>query len=131
MKTLLKAYNDRELEGIDMFYLGDDFNVEFDPKLFFLHREEEAPEEDDLACTHDRMYELADRMARTEPWDIAGFIGKWTVFQEELSERLPLIPVYSNFYYDFYTAGLKNYSILPKVTWGEALTGGSLSTPQQ
>ena len=131
MKTLLKAYNDRKLEGIDMFYLGDDFNVEFDPKLFFLHREEEAPEEDDLACTHDRMYELADRMARTEPWDIAGFIGKWTVFQEELSERLPLIPVYSNFYYDFYTAGLKNYSILPKVTWGEALTGGSLSTPQQ
>ena len=29
MKELLRSYNDRDIEEIDMFYLGADFNIEF------------------------------------------------------------------------------------------------------
>jgi len=134
MKSLLRAYNDRDIEEIDMFYLGDDFNVEFDPTLFFLDGNGEVEEADDLTYVHDLMYQLADDMVRTEPSDVLGFMQKWVRFQEELSEQLPLIPVYSNIYFDFYTAHLQNYDILPKVTWGDAIVGatlGAIGTPEE
>ena len=121
MKTLLRSYNDRDIEEIDMFYLGDDFNIEFDPQLFFLPGDWERPEEDNLDWTHAWMYEMARRMCETEPHDTLGFMQKWIAFQEELSEYLPLIPVYSNVYFDFYTVELQNYLIEKYVTWGDAM----------
>lgn len=123
MKTLLRSYNDRDIDRIDMFYLGDDFNIEFDPQLFFLPGEEpgEQEEEDTLAWAHAEMYDMADRMTRTDPHDVLGFMQKWIAFQEKLSDLVPLIPVYSNTYFDFYTSELRNYDILYYVTWGDAI----------
>ena len=121
MKTLLRSYNDRDLEEIDMFYLGDDFNVEFDPQLFFLPGDPKAPYEDTMAWTHAQMYEYARLMCETEPHDVLGFIKKWITFQEQLSDMLPMIPVYSNVYFDFYTSDLTNYNILKYITWGDAI----------
>ena len=121
MKTLLRSYNDRDIDGIDMFYLGDDFNIEFDPQLFFLPGDPEAPEEDTLAWVHARLYELSRDMCATEPRDPLGYIRKWIVFQEELSDYLPLIPVYSNIYFDFYPRELQGYNILRYITWGDAI----------
>ncbi len=124
MKTLLRSYNDRDIEEIDMFYLGDDFNIEFDPQLFFLPGEEPKEtreEEDTLAWAHAEMYDLAWEMCHTEPHDTLGFMQKWIAFQERLSELLPMIPVYSNVYFDFYTSELHAYDILKYVTWGDAI----------
>ena len=121
MKTLLRAYNDRDIEGIDMFYLGDDFNIEFDPQLLFLPGDTEAPEKDNLAWVHARLYEMARDMCATEPRDPLSFIRKWIAFQEELSEYLPMIPVYSNIYFDFYPQELQGYNILKYITWGDAI----------
>ena len=42
-------------------------------------------------------------------------------FQEQLSDMLPLIPVYSNVYFDFYTSDLTDYDILKYITWGDAI----------
>ncbi|MBQ9307967.1 MAG: hypothetical protein IJ229_08590, partial [Clostridia bacterium] len=37
MRDLYRIYNDRALnDSIEIFYLGDDFNIEFDPTLFFI-----------------------------------------------------------------------------------------------
>ena len=121
MKELLRSYNDRDIEDIDMFYLADDFNIEFDPQLFFLAGDPEAPEEDTLAWAHSRMAELSRLMCETMPSDALGFVRKWIVFQEELSELLPLIPVYSNVYYDFYASDLTDYDIIKYITWGDAI----------
>ena len=121
MKELLRAYNDRDIENIDMFYLGDDFNIEFDPQLFFLAGDPEAPYEDTLAWAHAQMAEYARLMCETVPSDALGFVRKWITFQEKLSDLLPLIPVYSNVYYDFYTSDLMNYDIIKYITWGDAI----------
>ena len=121
MKDLLRSYNDRDLEDIDMFYLGDDFNVEFDPQLFFLPGDEGKKEEDNLAWVHAHLHELARQMCETEPRDPLGYIRKWITFQEELSEYLPMIPVYSNIYFDFYPQELQKYNILKYITWGDAI----------
>ena len=121
MKELLRSYNDRDIEEIDMFYLGDDFNIEFDPQLFFLAGDPNAPREDTLAWVHSQMAEYARLMCETEPSDALGFVQKWITFQEQLSDLLPLIPVYSNVYFDFYTSDLMNYDIIKYITWGDAI----------
>ena len=121
MKELLRAYNDRDIEDIDMFYLGDDFNIEFDPQLFFLAGDPDASKEDTLAWAHAQMAEYARLMCETVPSDALGFVRKWITFQEKLSDLLPLIPVYSNVYYDFYTSDLMNYDIIKYITWGDAI----------
>ena len=125
MKDLLRAYNDKDVEDIDMFYLADDFNIEFDPQLFFQAGDPEAPEEDTLAWVHARMAEYARLMCETVPSDALGFVKKWITFQEQLSEMLPLLPVYSNVYYDFYTSDLMNYDIIQYITWGDAIVPAS------
>lgn len=121
MKELLRSYNDKDMEKIDMFYLGDDFNIEFDPQLFFLAGDFDAEKEDTLAWAHAQMDEYARRMCETEPSDALGFCKKWITFQEKLSDLLPLLPVYSNVYFDFYTSDLTNYDILKYITWGDAI----------
>ncbi len=121
MKTLLKSHNERELDGIDMYYLGDDFNIEFDPQLFFLAGDPNDPQEDTLAWAHSQCAEYARLMCETEPSDALGFVKKWITFQEHLSDLLPLIPVYSNVYFDFYTSDLTNYDIIKYITWGDAI----------
>ena len=125
MKELLKSYNDKDVENIDMFYLGDDFNIEFDPTLFFQAGDPNAPREDTLAWVHNQMAEYARLMCETEPDDALGFVQKWITFQEQLSDMLPLIPVYSNVYFDFYTSDLMNYDIVYYITWGDAIVPAS------
>ena len=125
MKELLRSYNDKDVEEIDMFYLGDDFNIEFDPQLFFLAGDPDAPQEDTLAWAHSQMAEYARLMCETEPSDALGFVKKWITFQEHLSDLLPLIPVYSNIYFDFYTSDLMNYDIVYYITWGDAIVPSS------
>ena len=122
MKDLLRSYNDKDVEGIDMFYLGDDFNIEFDPQLFFLaNADPNMPEEDTLAWAHTQMAEYAYQMCRTEPGDAYSFVQKWITFQEKLSDILPMIPIYSNVYFDFYVSDLTNYDIEKYITWGDAI----------
>jgi hypothetical protein len=125
MSELLRSYNDKDVEDIDMFYLGDDFNIEFDPTLFFLAGDPNAPHEDTLAWAHSQMAEYARLMCETEPSDALGFVKKWITFQEQLSDLLPLIPVYSNIYFDSYTSDLMNYDILYYITWGDAIVASS------
>lgn len=134
MKTLLRSYNDRDIEEIDMFYLGDDFNIEFDPQLFFLPGEtprEEREEEDTMAWAHAEMFDMAYEMTRTEPHAVLEFMQKWIAFQEELSDLVPLVPVYSNVYFDFYTSQLRNYDILYYVTWGDAIVPSYMVSPEE
>ena len=125
MKTLLRSYNDKDIEEIDMFYLGDDFNIEFDPQLFFQPGDPKAPFEDNMAWVHAQMYEYAHLMCETEPHDPLEFVQEWIVFQEYLSDYLPMIPIYTNVYFDFYTGDLTNYDILRYITWGDAIVPAS------
>ena len=125
MKTLLHSQNFAEIEDIDMYYIGDDFNIEFDPTLFFQEGDPEAPYEDTLAWVHAQMYEYCRLMCETEPHDTYGFVVKWLEMQEHLTDYLPLLPVYSNVYFDFYTIDLQNYDILYHITWGDAIVPAS------
>ena len=66
-------------------------------------------------------------MRSTTPGDVLTYVQNWIVFQERFNEILPMIPVYGNIYFDFYTGYLKNYLISENVTWSQAIVGAYLS----
>jgi len=125
MTELLEAYNHRSMQAADMFYLGDDFNVAFDPSQFF--RRDDAAVGDTLLSAHAELHALARDMCRTEPADVLSYVRKWVRFQERFSELLPMIPVYSNVYFDFYPRELHAYDITAHVSWADAIVPAYMS----
>lgn len=57
------------------------------------------------------------------------YVTTWYSFQEKFVDVLPMIPLYSNIYYDFYTDCLHDYYPQSVGTWGEAMLDAFLSDP--
>ena len=79
--------------------------------------------------TVEELYQAALAMRQTEPGDVLSYMQHWITFQERFNEILPMLPVYSNIYFDFYTSALQNYLIESNVTWGQAIVAATLSEP--
>jgi ABC-type transport system substrate-binding protein len=123
MELIEKNYEEESM--FDMLYLGENFMLKFDPQLL-------APAawnttKGSLTDARAELLQMAEGMVRTEPTDVAGFMKKWVNLQERISETLPVIPVYSNAYFDFYTRELHQYNITEAVTWGEAIVKSYMS----
>ena len=124
---IVEAHNKHSFEGLDVIYFGDNFNISFDPQPFF--GDEEAPEdEDSLRSAYQELFALSDDMAHTQPQDILGYMQKWIFLQQRLSELLPVIPVYSNVYFDFYTQELDDYWIEEFQSWAKAIVPARMRT---
>lgn len=117
-------------EAYDLIYLGNNFSFVFNPSLIFSSgaaRKQEGVEQDSLPAVHAELRDLALEMDRTEPTDTFSYMQKWVGFQERLSETLPILPVYINVYFDFYTRELNNYWIADHTTWGNAIVAARMS----
>ncbi len=112
-----------ENEEIDMAFLGINFSEVFDPEVFRPNGEGE------IARANAELYEMSQEMVRTDPEDVAGFLTKWVRLQERISETLPLIPIYSNMYFDFYTCELHDYQVLTGTSWADAIPGAYMGYP--
>ena len=125
----LVEINYEEESEYDLLYLGEDFTIFFDPKL--LAPAESGSVGGNLTEAREELYAIALDMVRTEPTDVASFMKKWVKLQERISETLPILPVYSNAYFDFYTRELHHYNITDAVTWGEAIVESYMSDIEQ
>ena len=110
-------------EGIDMVFLGENFSDVFDPEVFRTEGDSE------IARTDRELYEMSLEMLRTEPGDAVEFLSRWVRLQERISETLPLIPLYSNMYFDFYTCELHDYEVARKTSWADAVLTSYMSLP--
>ena len=79
----------------------------------------------------EELYALALELRHTRPGDALEYCRKWIAFQEEFARQEPMIPIYSNVYFDFYDRSLQNYRIADHVTWGEAIIGSRLGDPAE
>lgn len=125
IEQLQAIYEGMEAGDADLIYLGDNFRTIFDPDLF-LPRDEDLP----LAQVKAELRAMAQDMVHTEPGDLLSFMKKWVALQEKITETVPLIPVYSNMYFDFYTRELYDYDIREAVTWPEAIIPAYLNSPE-
>ena len=124
MEELGKEYRG-ETQTADLLYLGEDFSIRFDPEI--LAPTEETAGQEGLTAAKAEMYAMAQDMVKTDPNDIAGFMRKWVALQKKISETLPLLPVYSNVYFDFYSRELHDYRITQAASWGKAITESYMS----
>ena len=127
MEELEDAYKGNPRNETDLLYVGENFSVFLDPGILAPQTEADS----ELHSVKEELYALAQDMVRTSPNDLDGFMRKWLKVQERITETLPLIPVYTNMYFDFYRRTLHNYQIDQAVTWGEAITKSYMSDIEQ
>ena len=111
----------------DMFFLATNFDLLYDPSLNFIEDEDGHHVWKSSGLADDELWELAVAMRRTEPEDLLGYCTKWLEFQKHFAETLPLLPMYSNVYFDFYPQVLHEYNIGANVSWPQASIGAYLS----
>lgn len=110
---------------IDMIYLASNFETVFDPSIHFVvengtHNWASSGNGDE------ELYRLALDMRRTAPGQVLEYMKKWIAFEERFNETLPMLPIYSNVYFDFSIGELNNYRIDGTITWSQAIVGAYL-----
>ena len=124
---LLNEYYRLDETQYDMFFLATNFDTLYDPSLNFTETEDGHHMWKTSCLVDDELWELSVSMRQTEPEDILGYCSKWLQFQKRFAEQLPLLPVYSNVYFDFYPQVLHEYRISDSVSWPQAVIGAYLA----
>ncbi len=122
MSELLTRWYRQGERSDDMIYLASNFDIIFDPATHF--DPEGAWSYTNLA--DEELYQAAVEMRRTDPGDVLTYMQRWVKFQERFNAVLPMIPVYSNIYFDFYRNDLQGYDIAGSATWGQAIVGARI-----
>lgn len=126
-ELLGRYYKQGETRDMDMIYLASNFELVFDPAVQFIVDESGAPNWSYTNHQDEELYRLALSMRETEPGDVLTYMQKWIAFQERFNQSLPMLPIYSNIYFDFYTNTLHDYAISANATWGEAIVPSYLA----
>ena len=128
MDEIVRNYRG-EVRTADVLYLGENFSIRFDPEILAPYGDPESSRNSGggIPAVKAELYEMAKDMVKTEPEDIAGFMRKWIALQERITETLPLLPVYSNVYFDFFSREVHDYMITRAVTWSEAIIKSFIS----
>lgn len=126
METIQSAYEGRTETDADMLFLGDNFSIAFNPEMLAPHTQG-----NELSAVKEELHNLALDMVRTEPDNLIGFERKWIALQEKITETLPLIPVYTNVYFDFFDRKLHGYRISQATGWGEAIVSAYMSDMEE
>ncbi len=124
--SMPELYSEAFAEGvrdIEMFYYPTNFDLLFDPAVYFAVQNGQPGEWSFTRQTDAELYRRALVMRETEPGEVLEYMQKWVLFQERVNQQLPVIPIYSNVYFDFYTSQLHDYVIAQNSTWAEAVLG--------
>ncbi len=127
MGALLDQFYHRGERTADMLYLGSNFDMMFDPAAHFQSGESATHTWDYTEAADEELYQLALSMRQTEPGDLLGYCQKWLAFQQRFAEVKPMIPLYSNVYFDYFPTILHNYYPSGAATWTEAVLSAYLS----
>ena len=133
---LAETYRRDSFGEWDMVIVGEDFTDKF--RLNGGYRRFENPGEGEtetpLEALDNRIDEMSKEVYRTEQTDLQGFIRKWLDTQIEIAETVPVIPLYSNVYFDFYISQLQNYRVENYLGWANAIVAsrlGDAESPQE
>ena len=70
--------------------------------------------------------DISRAMQGTPVGDTDTYVELWLAYQQKFMEILPVIPLYSNVYFDFFTERLTGYEIENHASWGEAIVYAQL-----
>lgn len=124
----LSRYYSRTERDFDLFFLGVNFANFFDPTNTYKTGKDYRGSFNTSGIQDEKLAELAAAMTKVPSEDLADFLNAWLDFQVYWAEVLPLIPLYSNTYYDLYTPKLKNYRPEDHWNWSAAILYASLES---
>ncbi|MCL1854360.1 MAG: hypothetical protein FWF86_01390, partial [Clostridia bacterium] len=125
-EELLAQYYHQQERTADIYFLASEFPAPFNPFDTFA-------EGDFLRGYHDST-SLRDAMLVADAQAVlhagfenrAGYMTAWLAFQRRFMEILPMIPLYSGAYHDFYTADLTDYNVAAYGSWARAIVSAYL-----
>ena len=126
MEDLLTAFYKQGDREADMLYLASNFDLLFDPSVNFILSEDGVPNWSYTNHEDQTLYRLAQDMRATRPGDVLTYLKKWVAFQERFNKTLPMIPIYSNMYFDVFTSDLVGYQAARYPSWSEAIVPATL-----
>ena len=127
MQEVLRYYYRQAERDCDMIFMASNFDVVFDPSVNFRPDSKDVNHYNTTAIQDPTLYALALDMRQTAPGDALKYVQKWVAFQKEFQEEVPMIPLYSNVYFDFYPRVLQNYNVSSNVSWGKAIVDAYMS----
>ncbi len=117
----LRQHYRQEERQIDLYFLGINFSYLFDPYATYHVDDAYQGIFNTSGLRDQQLMKLAQALQRTAPNQQRQYMDNWQRFQQRWAEMVPLIPLYSNTYYDAHTPALQNYNPLPYWSWGLAL----------
>lgn len=123
---LLRQYYRQEDRSSDMIFMATNFNTVYDPAENFALDEAHQTVYNRTALEDRNLYTLAVQLRKTIPGDLAEYCSRWLKFEDYLMKQLPMIPAYTNDYYDYYVSGLKGYNITSYMTWAKAIVAATM-----
>ena len=132
-EELLRTYYHQRIRNCDMIYLGTNFHPVYDPSVSFMTSSviENWPNWNNSESRSKELEEATVKLRQTQPGAVLEYCKNWISFQEVFSQVLPIIPIYSNVYFDFFTGYLQNYHADGNVTWAEAIVEAYLGEPEE
>ena len=120
-EDLLEQFYGMKEKESDMYFLSSNFDILYDPSVKFAMNEAGEPVWYETGIADEELYELTVAMRSTEPGELLEYVENWLEFQKRFEEVLPMIPLYSNVYFDFYPRVLHEYNIASNMTWSQAI----------
>ena len=127
MAELLSRYYKQGERDMDLIFLASNFDIVFDPAVNFLPTEAGEQNWGYTNLADEELYQQALNMRQTQPGDVLTYMQHWVAFQQRFNEILPMLPIYSNVYFDFFTYVLRDYMIAENATWGQAIVAAYMS----
>ncbi len=98
------------------FNLATNFSVAFDPYYSF-HSDWLGTWMNANQVNDPVIDDITVRLRELEPTQVAEYSAIWLEFQERFYELLPIIPLYSNQYYDVFNKNVKGVNTTPFANW--------------
>lgn len=125
--TLLEHYYRLTERQYDMFFMASNFNYTFDPYYTFHTAQAYQGMLNTSGLQDEALMQLALAMRETAPMDLRGYTENWLLFQQRFAEQMPMVPLYSNLYYDFFSGDLQEYNPTVHPSWAAAISYAYLS----
>ena len=123
---LLSGYY-REIDRpFEMAYLATNFTSVFDPSYVFGMDESLQGLLNTSGLQDEKLAASALALRQTAPGDLLDYCERWFAFQDAFHNALPMLPLYSNIYFDFSTDELIGYYPNNAPNWPGALLYASL-----
>lgn len=123
---MIREYYRQDERDCDMFFMAANLEVAYDPAKSFSLEDADQGMNNRTGIKDEQLYEAAIAMREIKPGDKIAYCRKWIKFQERFMEVLPMIPVYTNDYYDFFVPALKGYDPTLYQSWSLAIVGAKL-----